>query len=84
MRLPSEIQFHQDIGLLIYRSRGLIGETALNSVIRVIEDLEAATQEPFDRFSDTLGTDEFELNVLRSKSAYSKTARKQRNGSRCF
>ena len=44
MRLPSEIQFHQDIRLLIYQPRGLIGETALNSVIRVIEDLDAATQ----------------------------------------
>jgi hypothetical protein len=63
MRLPSEIQFHHDIRLLIYRSRGLICETALNSVIRVIEDLEAATQEPFNRFSDTLGTDEVEPNT---------------------
>ena len=61
MRLPSEIQFHQDIRLLIYRSLGLIGEKALNSVIRVIEDLEAATQEPFNRFPDTLGTDEVEI-----------------------
>ena len=61
MRLPSEIQFHQDIRLLIYPSLGLIGEKALNSVIRVIEDLEAATQEPFNRFPDTLGTDEVEI-----------------------
>jgi hypothetical protein len=61
MRLPSEIQFHQDIRLLIYRSLGLIGEKALNSVIKVIEDLEAATQEPFNRFPDTLGTDEVEI-----------------------
>ena len=50
MRLPSEIQLHQNIRLLIYRSHGLNGETALNSVIRVTEDREAATQEPFNRF----------------------------------
>ena len=62
MKLPPEIQFHQDIPLLIYRPRGLIGEVALNNVIRVIEELEAATQEPFNRFSDTLDTHAVELN----------------------
>jgi len=46
MKLPPEVEFHQDIPLLIYRPRGLIGEVALNNVISVIEELEAATQEP--------------------------------------
>jgi hypothetical protein len=62
MKLPFEIQFQEDIRLLIYRPRGLIDETALNNAISVIEDLEAATQEPFDRFSDTLEIHEVELN----------------------
>jgi hypothetical protein len=62
MKLPPEVEFHQDIHLLIYRPRGLIDETELNNVIDVIEDLEAATQEPFNRFSDTLDTHEVELN----------------------
>jgi hypothetical protein len=62
MELPFEIQFQEDIRLLIYRPRGLIDETALNKAISVIEDLEAATQEPFDRFSDTLEIHEVELN----------------------
>jgi hypothetical protein len=62
MKLPPEIEFHQDIHLLIYRPRGLIDETALNNVISSIEELEAATQEPFNRFSDTLDTHEVELN----------------------
>jgi hypothetical protein len=62
MKLPPEIQFHQDIPLLVYRPRGLIGELALNNVISVIEELEAATQEPFNRFSDTLEIHEVELN----------------------
>src|SRR6266567_7947686 len=62
MKLPPEIQFHQDIRLLIYRPRGLIDEAAINKVISVIEDLEAATQEPFNRFSDTSETHEVELN----------------------
>jgi hypothetical protein len=62
MKLPPEIEFHQNTRLLIYRPRGLIDEAALNKVVSVIEDLEAATQEPFNRFSDTSETHEVELN----------------------
>jgi hypothetical protein len=62
MKLPPEIEFHQDIRLLIYRPRGLINEAAINKIISVIEDLEAKLQEPFNRFSDTLETHEVELN----------------------
>jgi len=62
MKLPPEIEFHQDIRLLVYRPRGLIDEAAVNKIISVIEDLEAATQEPFNRFSDTSEIHEVELN----------------------
>jgi hypothetical protein len=62
MKLPPEIEFHEDIRLLVYRPHGLIDETALNKAISVIEDLEAATQEPFNRFSDTSQTHKVELN----------------------
>jgi len=62
MEVPPEIEFHQDIRLLIYRPSGLIDEAAINNVIRVIEDLEASTQEPFNRFSDTTAAHEIELN----------------------
>jgi hypothetical protein len=62
MKLPPDIQFHEDIRLLVWRPRGLIDEAAINKVISVIEDLEAATQEPFNRFSDTSEAHEIELN----------------------
>jgi hypothetical protein len=62
MKLPPEIEFHQDIRLLVYRPRGLIDEAAINKIISVIQDLEAETQEPFNRFSDTTDTHEVELN----------------------
>jgi hypothetical protein len=62
MKLPPEIEFHPDIRLLVYRPRGLISEAAINKVISVIEELEAATQEPFNRFSDATDTHEVELN----------------------
>ena len=62
MKLPPELEFHQDIRLLIYRPRGLIDEAAISKVVCAIEDLEAATQEPFNRFSDTSEARNVELN----------------------
>jgi len=62
MKLPPEIEFHEDIRLLIYRPRGLINEAEINKVISVIEEIEAASLEPFNRFSDTSETHEVELN----------------------
>jgi hypothetical protein len=62
MKLPSEIEFYPDIRLLIYRPRGSIDEAAINKITSVIDDLEAATQEPFNRFSDTSEIHEVELN----------------------
>ena len=60
--LSSDIQFHEDIRLLVYRPRGLIDEAEVNKIVGVIEDIEAATQEPFNRFSDTTETHKVELN----------------------
>ena len=62
MKLPPDVEFHDDIRLLIYRPRGLIDEAAINKIIGVIEDIEASTKEPFNRFSDTSETHEVELN----------------------
>ena len=62
MKLPPDIEFHEDIRLLIYRPKGLINEAEINRVIGVIEGIEAASQQPFNRFSYTSETHEVELN----------------------
>jgi hypothetical protein len=62
MDLPPDIEFHQDVHLLIYRPKGLIDEAEINRVIGVIEGIEAGSQQPFNRFSDTSETHEIELN----------------------
>jgi hypothetical protein len=62
MTLPSDIEFHEDLRLLIYRPVGLLNEASVNKIVNVIEDLEARLNEPFNRFFDTLGHDEVELN----------------------
>ena len=62
MKLPPEIQFHEDIRLLIYRPRGLVNEATVNKIISVLGDLEAKLNESFDRFADTVAADAVELN----------------------
>ena len=62
MKLPPDVQFHEDIHLLVYRPPGLLNEASVNKIIRVIGELEARLKEPFNRFSDTLGHDDVELN----------------------
>jgi len=62
MKLPSDVEFDQDIGLLIYRPKGIINEAEINRVIGIIEGIEAGSQQPFNRFSDTSETHEVELN----------------------
>ena len=62
MKLPPELEFYEDIHLLVYRPHGVIDEAGVKKVVSVLEDLEAKLEKPFNRFSDTLAADEVELN----------------------
>lgn len=62
MTLPPDVEFREDIRLLIYRPRGLLSEASVNKIINVVENLETRFNEPFNRFFDTLGHDDVELN----------------------
>src|SRR4029450_13033840 len=62
MKLPPELEFHEDIHLLICRPQGVIDEAAVKKVVSVLEDLEARLEKPFNRFSHPLAADEVELN----------------------
>jgi hypothetical protein len=62
MNLPPDVEFHDDIRLLIYRPSGVVDEAAVKRIVSVLEDLEEKLQRPFNRFTDTLGADEVELN----------------------
>jgi hypothetical protein len=62
IQLSPGIEFYEDIRLLVYRPRGLMNEASVSKVVEIIGDLEAKLQEPFNRFFDTLGHDEVELN----------------------
>ncbi len=62
MKMPPDVDFHEDVRLLVWRPRGVLDESAINKVVAVVSDLEAKLEAPFNRFSDTLGADEVELN----------------------
>ena len=62
MKLPPDVEFHDDIHLLTYTPRGVLNEQSLNRIVGIIGDLETDLQEPFNRFFDTLGHDNVELN----------------------
>ena len=62
MKLPPDVEFHDDIRLLVYRPHGVIDEASVKKVVSLVEDLEARLEKPFNRFSDTLAADEIELN----------------------
>jgi hypothetical protein len=62
MILPDDVEFHEDICLLIYRPCGVLNEQSVDKIVSIIGDLEAKLQEPFHRFFDTLGHDDVELN----------------------
>lgn len=62
MKLSPDVDFHEDIRLLVYRPRGLMNEASVNRVVEIIGDLETRLKEPFNRFFDTLGHDEVDLN----------------------
>jgi len=62
MKLPPEVEFYEDVRLLVWRPYGLLNEAAVNKIITVVGELETTLKEPFNRFSDTLAADAVDLN----------------------
>jgi len=63
MKPPPEVEFHEDIHLLIYRPRGLIDEAAISNIIAVIERFEIEKWNPFNRYYDMSGATDVKLNL---------------------
>jgi hypothetical protein len=63
IKLPRDMQFFEDIHLIIYRPRGLLNKAAVDEILVVLEKLEFSLPDPFNRFTDTLEADAVELNA---------------------
>jgi hypothetical protein len=62
MKLPPDVEFYEDVRLIVWRPRGLLNREAVNRIITVIGELETTSKEPFNRFSDTVAADAVDLN----------------------
>jgi hypothetical protein len=63
MKPPSaDIQFHENVRLLVWRPRGVLNEAALEHIKELIGDLEATSDEPFNRFTDGQALEAIDLN----------------------
>ena len=62
MNFPPGLQVHKNNRLLIWRPRGLLDEKVVSDVIAAVGRLEMELHEPFNRFSDTAGVEQVELN----------------------
>jgi hypothetical protein len=61
--LPPDVEFHEDICLLIHRPRGVLDRVAINKIISLIGELEFTLKKPFNRFLDTVAADAIDLNL---------------------
>ena len=62
MKLPPEIRFHEEVHLFVWRPSGILNDEAIDKVVACLEDLEARSREPLNRFADTVAADAIELN----------------------
>ena len=62
MKLPTDMEFHEDIRLFIYKPRGLLDETSVDKAVTVLRALEKNQTEALNGFSDTSAIDRVELN----------------------
>jgi hypothetical protein len=62
MKLPPDVQFYEDIRLLVWKPHRVLNEAALKHIRELIGDLEATSDEPFNRFTDTQALEAIDLN----------------------
>ena len=62
MKIPSDLRFHSDIRLMVFRPYGILDEKRINTVVEFVEQEEARMDTPFDRFTDLTQLDAIDLN----------------------
>jgi len=57
----ADLEFHEDLHLIVWRPRGVLDETAVNKVLLELLRREAMAAQPFNRFSDLSLVESFHL-----------------------
>jgi hypothetical protein len=61
--LSADVQFHQDVRLLVWKPHEVLNEAALKHIRELIGDLEGISDKPFNRFTDGQAPDAIDLNL---------------------
>jgi hypothetical protein len=59
--IAPDIQFHEDLHLIVWKPRGILDEAAVNKVLVHLLRKEAMTAKPFNRFCDLSAVESFHL-----------------------
>jgi hypothetical protein len=62
MQLPTDVLFHHDIRLMVWRPRGIVNEKSVNKVITFMGKEETRSNQPFSRFTDASLVEAVDLN----------------------
>ena len=57
----ADVEFHEDLHLIVWRPRGVLDETAVNKVLLELLRREANSAQPFNRFCDLSLVESFHL-----------------------
>ena len=63
MRLPPHVVAYPDLDLFVWQPRGVLDETAVNTIVRFLGYQEAVSEKPIDRFTDTTFLEAVDLNL---------------------
>jgi len=61
MEILPDIQFHEDLHLIVWKPRGILDEAAVNKILIEILRREATAAKPFNRFCDLSAVESFHL-----------------------
>ena len=62
MQIPPNVQFHDDINLLVWKPRGIMNEAMVNKILSYLAKKETMSHKPFDRFIDTSAQEGIDLS----------------------
>ena len=62
MKLPSDVIFHHDLRLLVYRPRGILDAKEVTRIVEFLEHEEDRAAQPFNRFTDNSKLDAVDLD----------------------
>lgn len=62
IKLPRDVLFDHDLGLMVFRPRGVLSEKVVDEIVAFLEKVEERNNRPFNRYSDLSKLERIDLN----------------------